>query len=413
MQIPQQYKFIVELGKALHIFGVPSYKSQIYLTEIAAKKGIKASFMDTPTWINYVFYEEDEHSYNHVECVPPGELNLGGLSKVIEITKHVLSNELSFAEAKIEIENLRNHNFGYPKIVELLSFMLSAGSFSIILDTNWTSAIVASFIGALVYGITVLSSRSSYIKSTLESLVALTATLVTGLLSTIIPDIYISMTILASIIIFIPGLSITTALEEITSRSLVSGTAKLFDALVSLFKQFFGVVLGLAILPLFTTLQPSPVVDNIPTWVNLIAIPILSLSLMPVFKVRPKDIVLGVITGFICFMSTTLFDFTGILVSIFIGTITAVAISKLFTHLTKTPRLVYLIPGIIMLVPGSKAFIGLSTVFLSPDINSSTNMGEQVLYIFMGIIGGLIFSGTFMDKNLKIADKDRNQIYKR
>jgi len=413
MQIPQQYKFIVELGKALHIFGVPSYKSQIYLTEIAAKKGIKASFMDTPTWINYVFYEEDEHSYNHVECVPPGELNLGGLSKVIEITKHVLSNELSFAEAKIEIENLRNHNFGYPKIVELLSFMLSAGSFSIILDTNWTSAIVASFIGALVYGITVLSSRSSYIKSTLESLVALTATLVTGLLSTIIPDIYISMTILASIIIFIPGLSITTALEEITSRSLVSGTAKLFDALVSLFKQFFGVVLGLAILPLFTTLQPSPVVDNIPTWVNLIAIPILSLSLMPVFKVRPKDIVLGVITGFICFMSTTLFDFTGILVSIFIGTITAVAISKLFTHLTKTPRLVYLIPGIIMLVPGSKAFIGLSTVFLSPDINSSTNMGEQVLYIFMGIIGGLIFSGTFMDKNLKIAEKDRNQIYKR
>ena len=413
MQIPQQYKFIVELGKALHIFGVPSYKSQIYLTEIAAKKGIKASFMDTPTWINYVFYEEDEHSYNHVECVPPGELNLGGLSKVIEITKHVLSNELSFAEAKIEIENLRNHNFGYPKIVELLSFMLSAGSFSIILDTNWTSAIVASFIGALVYGITVLSSRSSYIKSTLESLVALTATLVTGLLSTIIPDIYISMTILASIIIFIPGLSITTALEEITSRSLVSGTAKLFDALVSLFKQFFGVVLGLAILPLFTTLQPSPVVDNIPTWVNLIAIPILSLSLMPVFKVRPKDIVLGVITGFICFMSTTLFDFTGILVSIFIGTITAVAISKLFTHLTKTPRLVYLIPGIIMLVPGSKAFIGLSTVFLSPEINSSTNMGEQVLYIFMGIIGGLIFSGTFMDKNLKIADKDRNQIYKR
>jgi len=413
MQIPQQYKFIVQLGKALHTYGVPSYKSQLYLTEIAEKKGIKASFMDTPTWINYVFYEEDEHTYNHVECVPPGELNLGGLSKVVEITKHVLSNELSFSEAKVEIENLRNHNFSYPKVIELLSFMLSAGSFSIILDTNWTSAIVASFIGALVYGITVLASKSSYIASTLESLVAFMATIVTGLLSTFIPDINISMTILASIIVFIPGLSITTALEEITSRSLVSGTAKLFDDLVSLFKQFFGVVLGLAILPLFTQLNPSPVVDNIPTWINLIAIPILSLSLMPVFKVRPKDLTLGVITGFLCFFSTTLFDFTGILVSIFIGTITAVAISKLFTHLTKTPRLVYLIPGLIMLVPGSKAFIGLSTVFLSPEINSSNNMGEQVLYIFMGIIGGLIFSGTFMDKNLNNVQNKRNQIFKR
>ena len=413
MQIPQQYKFIVQLGKALHTYGVPSYKSQLYLTEIAEKKGIKASFMDTPTWINYVFYEEDEHTYNHVECVPPGELNLGGLSKVVEITKHVLSNDLSFAEAKVEIENLKNHNFSYSKIIELLSFMLSAGSFSIILDTNWTSAIVASFIGALVYGITTLASKSSYIRSTLESLVAFMATIVTGLLSTIIPDINISMTILASIIVFIPGLSITTALEEITSRSLVSGTAKLFDALVSLFKQFFGVVLGLAILPLFTKLHPSPVVDNIPNWVNLIAIPILSLSLMPVFKVRPKDLTLGVITGFLCFYTTTLFDFTGILVSIFIGTIATVVISKLFAHFTKAPRLVYLIPGLIMLVPGSKAFIGLSTVFLSAEIHNANNMGEQVLYIFMGIIGGLIFSGTFMDKNLNNAQNESNQIFKR
>ncbi len=413
MQIPQQYKFIVQLGKALHTYGVPSYKSQLYLTEIAAKRGIKASFMDTPTWINYVFYEEDEHTYNHVECVPPGELNLGALSKVIEITNHVLSNELSFTKAKAEIENLKNHNFSYPKIIELLSFMLSAGSFSIILNTNWTSAIVASLIGALVYGITVLASKSSYIRSTQESLVAFMATIVTGLLSTLIPGIYISMTILASIIVFIPGLSITTALEEITSRSLVSGTAKLFDALVSLFKQFFGVVLGLAILPLFTQLHPIPVVDDIPTWVNFIAIPILSLSLMPVFKVRPKDLTLGVITGFLCFFTTTLFAFTGILVSIFIGTITAVAISKLFTHLTKTPRLVYLIPGLIMLVPGSKAFISLSTVFLSPEVNNGNNMGEQVLYIFMGIIGGLIFSGTFMDKNLNKVPKEQHQIFKR
>ena len=63
------------------------------------------------------------------------------------------------------------------------------------------------------------------------------------------------MTILASIIVFIPGLSITTALEEITARNLVSGTAKLFDALVSLFKQFFGVVMGLVILPLFVEIK--------------------------------------------------------------------------------------------------------------------------------------------------------------
>ncbi|MCU4176425.1 threonine/serine ThrE exporter family protein [Carboxylicivirga sp. N1Y90] len=401
MQVPHQYKFIVQLGKALHTYGVPSYKSQQYLTEISALKGIKGSFMDTPTWINYVFYEEDEHTYNHVECVPPGELNLGALSNIVEITNKVLSDELSFEEAQKSIEDLKHTPSAYGKIIELGSYMLSAGAFSVILDTNWTSVITATVLGALVYGLTLLARTSSYIRSTLESLAAFIVTIITCLLSLHFEQINISMTILASIIVFIPGLAITTALEEITSKSLVSGTAKLFDALVSLFKQFFGVVMGLAILPLFMEVKQAEIIRDIPLWVDYPAIFILALSLLPVFKVRPKDLILGVITGFSCFYVTTLFDFTGILVSIFIGTITAVSTSKLFSKLTKTPRLVYLIPGLIMLVPGSKAFIGLSTVFLDSSVNSGSNMGEQVLYIFMGIIGGLIFSGSFMDKALK------------
>jgi uncharacterized membrane protein YjjP (DUF1212 family) len=400
MQIPQKYKFIVQLGKALHTYGVPSYKSQIYLSEIAEKKGIKGSFMDTPTWINYVFYEEDDHTYNYVECVPPGELNLGALSRIVEITNHVLSNKLSFADAKLKIEQIKTAPLGYGKLVELVAFMTSAGAFSIILDTSWTSAIIASILGAIIYGITLIAQRSDYIRSILESLVAFVATVITGVLSLYFEQVNISMTILASIIVFIPGLSITTALEEITSRSLVSGTAKLFDALVSLFKQFFGVVLGLAILPLFIDLQPNTVVNDVPQWVDYFAIILLALSLLPVFKVRPKDLLFCVIAGFISYHTTTLLDFSGILMSIFIGTIAAVFCSKVFSRITKSPELVFLVPGIIMLVPGSKAFIGLSSVFLNAA-DAPHNMGEQILYIFMGIIGGLIFSGSFIDRKSK------------
>lgn len=400
MQVPEKYKFIVQLGKALHTYGVPSYKSEVYLTEIAEKKGIKGSFMDSPTWINYVFYEEEEQTYNYVDCVLPGELNLGALSRIVEITNDVLSNKISFEEAKTGIERLKIAPSASRKITDLFAFILAAGAFSIILDAGWVSALTASTIGAVIYGITLLAQKSGYIRSALESLIALIATLITGLLSLYFDQINISMTILASIIVFIPGLSITTALEEITSRNLVSGTAKLFDALVSLFKQFFGVVLGLAILPLFVNLQPNQVVNNVPEWLDYFAIVILALSISSVFKVRTKDILFCVIAGFLSFFTTTLFDFAGILVSIFIGTIVAVSISKLFSKITRSPELVFLVPGIIMLVPGSKAFIGLSSVFLDAP-GSQNNMGEQVLYIFMGIIGGLIFSGSFMDRSIK------------
>ena len=396
MQVPEKYTFIVQLGKALHTYGVPSYKSQIYLSEIAEKKGIKGSFMDTPTWINYAFFEEDDHTYNYVERVPPGELNLGALSRIVEVTNNVLNNQLSFAEAKVEIERIKTQRLGYGKAIELLAYMASAGAFCIILNASWASAALAAVLGAFIYGFTLWSKRSKYIQTTLESLVSLFSTVITVIVAQYFEQIHISMTILASIIVFIPGLSITTALEEITSRSLVSGTAKLFDALVSLFKQFFGVVLGLAIMGQFIELTPNEVVRNIPGWVDYIAVAFLAMGLLPVFKVRTRDLIFGVFAGFASYYTTVLMGFAGLMISIFVGTIVAVVASKFFSRITKSPELVFLVPGIIMLVPGSKAFIGLSSLLIEAD-PGHTNMGEQILYIFMGIIGGLIFSGSFKE----------------
>ncbi len=395
MQIPDQYKFIIQLGKALHNYGVPSYKIQTYLHDIAAKKNIKGSFMDTPTWINYVFYEKDYQTYNYVDKMSTGMINLGALSKIVEITNHVLSNKLTFAEAKTEIKSIGQKQISYGWFTEMLAFMFSAGAFSIILDAGWTSALVAFIIGSIIYGLTVWAGRSKYIQSILETLVAFTATIIIGLLSLRFDQLNISMTILASIIVFIPGLSITTALEELTSNSLLSGTAKLFGALVSLFKQFFGVALGLAMLSFFVELQPHNIVDMVPSWVDFIAVLLLATSLTPVFKVRLKDFAFCILSGLISFYTVILFEPVGLLISIFFGTIAAVVISKLFSKITKSPELVYLVPGTIMLVPGSKAFIGLSSMFSIAE-TSQSNMGLQIAYIFMGIIGGLIFSGSFI-----------------
>jgi hypothetical protein len=55
------------------------------------------------------------------------------------------------------------------------------------------------------------------------------------------------LVVLTSIIIFVPGLSLAVALREFAVRDLLSGAARLMDALMVLFKLFFGSVLGLTI----------------------------------------------------------------------------------------------------------------------------------------------------------------------
>ncbi|WP_166964886.1 threonine/serine exporter family protein [Yeosuana marina] len=394
MKIPEKYKHIIELGKALHIYGVPSYKIQSYLTKVAKTQGIYGVFMDLPTWINYVFYE-DEQTYNYIECIPPGVLNLGGLSSVDEVTNKVISKEIDSSEVIPELEKINAETKKTNHFILTISYAIASGAFSLMIGTNWISFVFALVLGALAYPFVYLSGKSNYLETILESLISFIITVFASLLHLIFPEFNVGITILSAIIVFIPGLAITTALEEITSKNLVSGGAKLFDAIISLFKQFFGVLLGLALMASIIDFKLLVHISDLPRWIMFCGIPLFSVSLLAIFQVRKKDMLFGVITGVSVFFLTVLFSGYGVLFSTFIGTIAAVAISNLFNRITKTPKTVYLTQGLVMLVPGSKSFMGLSNSFLNSSIIIADNLYEQVAFTLMGIIGGLLFSGVF------------------
>ena len=398
MKIPEKYQFIIELGKALHIYGIPSYKIQTYLSKVAKKQGIKGSFMDLPTWINYTFYE-DENSYNYVECIPPGNFNLGALSRIVEVTNKVIENKDNGFSIKEELASIHTKTKKVNHFILTLAYAFASGAFGLMIGTNWISFAFSLLLGALVYFMVYLSAKSKYLETVLESLVSFVITILACLLYLFFPDFNVGISILSAIIIFIPGLAITTALEEITSKSLVSGGAKLFDSLISLFKQFFGVLLGITLMSTLIDFKLLTHISEMPRWIMFCAIPIFTITLLPIFQVRKKDMLLGVLTGVSGFFLTVIFSGYGILISTFIGTLAVVIISNLFSKLTKSPKTVYLTQGIIMLVPGSKSFMGLSNSFLNSSIINTSNLFEQIAFILMGIIGGLLFAGVFRQSN--------------
>ena len=398
MKVPEKYQFIVELGKALHIYGIPSYKIQSYLTEVAKTQGITGSFMDSPTWINYVFYE-DENSFNYIECIPPGSLNLGAFSRIAELTNKVIDSKIDNNTINKELNIIHAKTKTVNHYLLTLAYAFSAGCFSVMIGTNWISFAFSLLLGAFIYLLVFLTTKSNYLENIFESFSALVVTIICCLLTLIFPNFNLGLTILASIIIFIPGLAITTALEEITSKSLVSGGAKLFDSILLLFKQFFGVLLGLGLMTSLVDIDLTYHVSELPKWTIFCAVPIFSIALLPIFQVRKKDMIFGALTGVIAFFTTVLLSGYGVLVSTFIGTLTVVGVSRLFGMITKTPKTVYLIQGVVMLVPGSKSFMGLSNSFFNPSTTTgSANLFEQVAFILMGIIGGLLFAGTFRER---------------
>ncbi len=402
MKLPEKYHFIIYLGKALHLYGIPSYKIQMYLNEVSSKLKIEGSFNDLPTMMTFSFYDkETDDTYFFSEKVPLGELNLGAFTKSTEITDRLLANQINTKQAKSELVELQKSNNKSNEFLIAFGYAGAAFIFNILIGTNWNSAFLSFFLGFIVYIWVYFSQFSKFIKSILESITSLTTAILASIASIYISDINVPIIILSSIIIFIPGLSITIAFEEAAAKNLVSGSAKLFNAIMSLFKQFFGAYLGLSIIKLFISNNEISMIltSNIPEVLHYLAAPLFVLCIIPIFNVRKKNIPLVLICSTIGYITALFFSFTGLLISTFIATITIILLSKIASKINKTPKTVFSTLGILMLVPGSKAFMGLSGYLIKENTIISANTGEQIALILMGLIGGLLFSGSFIKDN--------------
>ena len=99
-------------------------------------------------------------------------------------------------------------------------------------------------------------SRSEDTRRVFEPVASLMAAALAVVTAQFVSPLSIYVTTLAGLIVLVPGLTLTTAMTELATRDLVSGTARLMGAVLIFLEIGFGVALGWQL----TRLAPSPLV---------------------------------------------------------------------------------------------------------------------------------------------------------
>jgi len=203
------------------------------------------------------------------------------------------------------------------------------------------------------------------------------------------------LVILSAIIAFIPGLSLTLGLAELSARHLMSGTARIMDAVMMLFKLYFGAVLGMALGKLFWG-EVEYITPNImPDWTAWAAVTTLSISLVILFRVRKKDAPWGIISGYVAYGASIIgAAYLGPALGAFVGAFVLGIYGNLFSRIMKLPSSIVKLLGLVVLVPGSKVYIGLNSAISGVDMLNTSNIGSQAFLIFMSLVAGLIFANV-------------------
>ena len=135
--------------------------------------------------------------------------------------------------------------------------------------------------------------------------------------------------------------------------------------------------------------------DPLPRWASWSAVPILSMALVIIFKARLKDSPWGVLAGIVAFFSAMLGGiYLGDSIGIFFGALTVGIYSNLYARWMKAPASIALLQGIVILVPGSKTYIGLNALISGETMLNQAHIGSQIFLIFMSLIAGLIFANV-------------------
>ncbi len=389
-------QFVVEIARRLHQYGTSAPRLEAAIDSISARLGLNCHSLSTPTSILFSFTSR-EHGDNalaevtQVIRVSPGQDDLRSLSEANEIADRVIDGVLDIDEGSRLLREISDRRSGRDRALEALSYGIAAAAVAAILKTSWADLIAAGAIGTAVGVLAVICELRPRLRLSLEAISGFMATLAATLISVYVVPLTLQSVVLASVIVLLPGLTLTTAVRELSTQHLVSGVARFAGAVATLIKLAFGTIAAhqlcksLQLIPEATSLTP------IPDWAQWVALVFGCFSFAVLFRSARRDISLFMAAAALGYLITYYGsrEFTPQF-GVFLAGLAMGALSNLFTRVSRRPAALVRLPGIILLVPGSVGFLSLSLLG-ERDLPLGISMAVSLIGILTCLVAGLLF----------------------
>jgi uncharacterized membrane protein YjjP (DUF1212 family) len=382
--------FILNLGRALHASGYSADRLEEALSLASERLGLEAQFFSTPTSIMASFGPQDDQRTFMIR-VAPGESNLGKLARVDQVTRDVLSGRLTPSEGTAAIASIESAPPDYGPVVTTIAFGVASGSAARFIGGGLAEVLVGLVAGLAIGVLALIAARNAGLARVFEPVAAFVGSVLVTVIAAAGVPVSVLLATLAGVIILIPGLTLTTAFTELSTRHLASGTARLAGALVLLLGITFGIALGTKIVTLIT--GPVPGVDptQLPDWTLVVSLIITPLAFVVLLKAELRDAGYIIAAGALAFVGARLGgQLLGPELGAFGGALLTGIGSRWYSRFTNRPSQITLVPGLLLLVPGS---IGLRSL-------TSLNEGNVLLGVEgafrMGLIAVSLASGILI-----------------
>jgi len=389
-------RFVTDLGRALHGLGVPAHRLESALGNAADRLGIRAEFLSTPTSLISSFGPPGEQHIT-LARVHPGQLQLDKLVELDEVVESLYRAETTVHEAEARVREVIAAPSIYPAWLGVLAFALTAASACRFFGGGLAEMGTALVLGLFAGGFGLLADRFESVGRVYVFTVATFVTFMAVSASQIVPMALSSgEVIIATLIILLPGLTLTLALNELASGHLVAGTARLTGASMTFLLIGLGVGLGrkLAELIFGTLVAADPV--TLPGWTLWAALAVTPAALGVLFRARVRElpwIIVGSALAFWCARAGVVALGPGL--GTVAGAVAAGLAGNLYARWQRRPAVVVVVPSIILLVPGAIGYQSLNSM-MAKDVMSGVDTAFMALLVGVSLVAGLLLANVLV-----------------
>ncbi len=386
-------QLLTEMPQALSTYGTPSHRLEEAMGLCAAKMGVQAEFFSMPTAV-LCSIGAGAAMRTHIVRVMPGDVNLEKLDRVDEVLGKVFRREVTAAEALAEVREIRAAPVRYAGWMTVVSCGVAAACAARFFGGAWVDAAAASVIGLIVGVFAMIAARRRQVSRVTDFASGFVAAALANLLTRVDAGLTPSVVTIASVIVLVPGLTLTVAINELATRNLVAGTSRLMGALMIFLSIGFGVGIGQALTAGLAVAGEADV--PMPAWSQALAIAVIPFALTVLFRARPRDIVVIVPAAAIGYYVSRLgATWAGPEIGAFVGAIAVGLYANGYSRVSRRPTAITMVPGLMMLVPGSIGFRSVSS-FLAHDAVAGVETAFLMVMVATAIVTGLLLANVLL-----------------
>ena len=389
-------ELLVGFARAGHEAGYPTAELEDRVLALADALGLAGTEVSvTPTLVE-VSLGSLPRQRSYSLRVRPTAVDLDAIARLDDLVQDALDGRLGVGEALAALGAIRSEPLRRPRPLLLAAYGLAGVALTPLLGGGWREAAAAALVGLVVGAIVLATARTARAEPMVAPLAAVAASFCAALLVEVGFDASPDVVTLAALVTLLPGMTLTIGMRELSTQHLQSGVANTASALVQLFGLAFGVAVGRSIAANWfgstewATPTPAPVA------IQLGGALLAALAFTVTLRARARDVV--VMAAACCLAVAANEVGAGVFgaeAAVFVAAVVVGVAGGLVGMRLRRSALVFLVPGVLMLVPGSAGFNSVLQLLTDQTV-SGISAGFDTFVTAMSIAYGLMVSTVIL-----------------